>query len=325
MARCSKHSPSSRRYQTVFDGATQKVLRILLILLALISAPITAQSLAERLGYSSTDRLLIVNADDVGMSHEANTATSDGMENGQMTSGSIMVPCPWFSEIAQYAREHPQADFGLHLTHTSEWKRYKWRPLTPAPGLADSLGYLWRSIEEVYRHASPAEVEAETRAQIERALLAGIDVTHLDSHMGTLQYDPRFHEPYLKLAKEYDLPMRVASSETLAAFGMSARRESVTAAGIVYPAYLIHDQRKAGETLRAYWTRIVSTLNPGVTELYIHPAMESEALKRMTSRWRTRVEEHALFTNDTEMLGILRENSVKLIGWRVLRDLQRRD
>ena len=300
----------------------------LLCLIYLASPDLMAQTLAERLGYKSTDRLLIVNADDVGMSHEANAATIDGMENGQMTSGSIMVPCPWFAEIAEYAREHPQADFGLHLTHTSEWKRYKWGPLTDTadtPGLSDANGYFWRGIEEVYAHTTTEAVEAEARAQIELALKAGIDVAHQDSHMGTMQYDPRFHEPYLKLAREYDLPIRAGSQETLEAFGVGDRRQRISDAGVLFPDYLIHGQRQEGEATRDYWKRIVGSLKPGVTELYIHPAIESDALKQMTSRWETRVEEYELFKNAPEMLALLEQQDVKLIGWRALRDLQRRE
>ena len=303
--------------------------RLLQILLLLsLATDAMAQSLAERLGYRATDRLLIVNADDVGMSHEANAATIDGMENGLMTSGSIMVPCPWFSEIAEYARSHPQADFGLHLTHTSEWKRYKWGPVTDrteTSGLADANGYFWPGIEEVYANTTPETVEAEARAQIEMALKAGIDVTHLDSHMGTMQYDPRFHVPYLKLAQEYDLPIRAGSQETLEAFGVGDRRQRITEAGVLFPDYLIHGQRLPDESTRDYWTRIVGALKPGVTELYIHPAIESDALKQMTSRWETRVEEYKLFTNDPEMIAVLRGQNVKLIGWRALRELQRAD
>lgn len=299
---------------------------IVLFCVSVFVASSDAQTLAERLGYAATDRLLIVNADDVGMSHEANAATIDGMANGQMTSGSIMVPCPWFAEIADYAREHPDADFGLHLTHTSEWKRYKWGPLsdsTVVPGLVDSLGYLWPGIDDVYAHATPEQAEVEARAQIDRAIRADIDVTHLDSHMGTLQYDPRYYDAYLKLAVEYDLPMRVASKETLEAFGVGDRRDRVRGAGIVFPDYLIHGQRREDEPIREYWLRIVGSLQAGVTELYIHPAKESDALKRMTGRWADRVAEYGLFTNDPEMLAVLEANDVKLIGWRALRDLQR--
>ncbi len=293
--------------------------------MTLALSPVTGQTLAERLGYKATDRLLIVNADDVGMSHEANVASIDGMENGQITSGSIMVPCPWFAEIAQYARKHPLADFGLHLTHTSEWKPYRWGPVSDksvVSGLVDSLGYLWPGIEEVYANSTPHAAEIEAREQIQQAIRSGIDVTHLDSHMGTLQYDSGYHGVYLKLALEYDLPIRVASAATLDAFGMTDRRARIAAAGIVFPDYLIHDQKRDGETTRKYWKRIVTELEPGVTELYIHPARESDALKRMTNHWKARVDEYGLFTNDPEMVSLLEENEVILIGWRALRDLQ---
>src|SRR5262249_46267566 len=144
-------------------------------------------TLAERLGVKATDRILIINGDDVGVSHAANAATIDALENGLMTCASIMVPCPWFPEIAAYARAHPNADFGLHLTHTSEWKGYKWGPVaskSEVPGLVDPQGYLWPEIIFVYKNATPEQAYIEARAQIQKALAAGIDVTHIDSHLG---------------------------------------------------------------------------------------------------------------------------------------------
>jgi predicted glycoside hydrolase/deacetylase ChbG (UPF0249 family) len=182
---------------------------------------------------------------------------------------------------------------------------------------------MWPSIEKVYENATPEQVEIETRAQIDLALKAGIDVTHLDSHMGTLQFDPRYHEVYLRLAKEYDLPMRVASQETLHAFDMGGRRAKIEASGVLFPDYLVYQGRKEGEGTREYWKRKVSELKPGVTELYIHPARQSETLKRITNRWKPRVDEYKLFTNDPEMLSVMEENDITLIGWRALRDLQR--
>jgi len=186
------------------------------------SAPSATRSLAERLGYTATDRLLIVNADDVGMSHAANAATIAGMERGVISSGSIMVPCPWFEEIAAYARATPAADFGLHLTHTSEWKVYKWGPVagrSVVPGLVTPQGYLWPDVQSVYAHATPKEALQEARAQIRKALDAGIDVTHLDSHMGALQYDMRFHQVYRQLAQEFDLPIRMGNQDVLTQMG----------------------------------------------------------------------------------------------------------
>ena len=293
--------------------------------------PSTAQNptLAERLGYKATDRLLIVNCDDVGMSHASNAAAIDGMENGSITSSTIMVPCPWFPEIAAYAREHPEADFGLHLTHTSEWKRYRWGPVASkneVPGLVDPQGYLWPNIEAVYAHATPEQATIEARAQIQKALDAGIDITHLDSHMGTLQYDLRYYEVYRKLAREFNLSIRMASRKTLDAYlNAGSLRDQLDADGIVYPDYLIHGERQEGESIADYWKRILAALNPGVTELYIHAALAGGEMKHITNRWQTRAEEHRLFTTDPEVRQILKDHHIILIGYRPLRDLQRKE
>jgi predicted glycoside hydrolase/deacetylase ChbG (UPF0249 family) len=166
---------------------------------------INAQTLAEKLGYKATDRLLIVNCDDVGMCHSSNLAVIDGMENGVITSGTIMTPCPWFNEIASYASAHPEKDFGIHLTHTAEWRFYRWGSVAPrdqVKGLYDKEGYLWKSIEEVYANSNTNEALTEARAQIRKALDAGIPVTHIDSHMGTLQYNPEYLKVYAQLALE---------------------------------------------------------------------------------------------------------------------------
>ena len=284
------------------------------------------RSLAERLGYKASDKLLIVNGDDIGMSHAANAASIDAMENGLMTSGTIMVPCPWFPEIAAYARDHPEADFGLHLTHTSEWKTYKWGPVssrTNVPGLVNSEGYFWPATADVYKHSTPEEAYIEAKAQIEKALAAGIDVTHLDSHMGVLQYNPEYHNVYHRLAKEYDLPLRMASQETIESFGFPNLRIDLEADGIISPDYLVFGGPDNGEPVDVYWKRILRTLKPGVTELFIHAAQDGEELRNMTNSWGTRSTEYLLFTTDPEIRQIIDEEGIQLIGYRALRDLQR--
>lgn len=285
-------------------------------------------SLAVQLGFSPTDKVLIVNADDVGMCYAANEATVRGMERGIITTGSIMVPCPWFLHIAEYARSHPKADFGVHLTHTSEWQHYRWGPVSDrcqVKGLIDPQGYLWRSIEQVYTHATPEQALVEGRAQIRKAMEAGIDITHLDSHMGTLQYSEKyFYEVYIPLAKEFDLPVRMGSQDLLAQFGYPDMRERVRREGILFPDYLIHGGRKPGESVTQYWKRVLRELKPGVTELYIHPALATEEMPHITGSWRERAEEFRLFTTDTEIRRIVREQGIHLIGWRPIRDLQRR-
>lgn len=303
---------------------------LLLLLLALPTLAL-AQSppeatLAERLGYGAGDRLLIVNGDDLAMSHAANAASFDALERGLMTSASIMVPAPWFPEAAAYARAHPEADFGLHLTHTSEWKGYRWGPVASkddVPGLVDPQGYLWPDVQSVYRHAAPEEAYLEGKAQIEKALAAGIDVTHLDSHMGALQYDLGFYEAYRRLAREYDLPLRMGSQEVLAVAGVPHLRRELAQDGVVSPDYLIHDQRRPGEPITDYWKRVLQDLPPGVTELYIHAALPGEEMRHITHSWQERAEEYRLFTTDPEIRRLLEAQDVKRIGYRELRDLQR--
>ncbi len=286
------------------------------------------KSLAERLGYQATDRLLIINGDDAGMCHTANQATIDALENGLMTSATIMVPCPWFPEIAAYAKAHPQAGFGVHLTHTCEWKKYRWGPVSGrsvVPGLVDPDGYLWPDIMNVYLHATPEQAEIEARAQIKMALAAGIDITHLDSHMGTLQYDLRYYAVYRKLALEFDLPLRMGSQELLATMGAGNIRAELAAGGIVFPDYLIHGGRKKDEGVVDYWKRMLADLKPGVTELYIHAGLETEELQQITGSWKDRAAEHRLFTTDPEVRRLLDSQRVKRIGYRILRDFQRRE
>src|SRR5688572_21182657 len=146
----------------------------------LSSAAVQAQSaptLAERLGFSRDARVLMLHADDVGMCHSVNTATAEAFAEGLVTTGSVMVPCPWFPEIADWSKQHPEWDLGLHLTLTSEWRFYRWGPTAPrekVPTLLDPEGFLWRSVADVKKHASPEHVELEIRAQIERARQFGM-------------------------------------------------------------------------------------------------------------------------------------------------------
>jgi len=287
-----------------------------------------AESLAERLGYKATDKVLIVNGDDVGMCHAANLATIESLEQGLMRSSTILVPCPWFSEIASYAREHPDKDFGVHLCHTSEWKFYRWGPVSDrekVPGLVAPDGYFWRDVPEVYAHATPEQALVEARAQVQRALEAGVDVTHIDSHMGTMQLDPEYLKSYLQVAVELKLPVRMASQETLARAGFPKLREQFSSKGIVFPDYFVYEELKdENRDVKAFWLGIVKNLKPGVTELYIHAAMATDELKAITGSWNTRSQEYAVFTHDEDMKRLVTDEKIILIGYRPLRDLQRK-
>ena len=285
------------------------------------------RSIAERLGYKPTDKILIVNGDDTGMCHAANMATIDSLEKGLMRTATIMVPCPWFPEIAAYAKQNPAKDFGVHLCHTSEWMKYRWGPVTDrekVPGLVDADGYLWHEVEDVYAHAKPEEALIEGRAQVKRALAAGIDVTHLDSHMGTLQLNPEYFKAYVQLAIEFDLPLRMASQETMARFGQPELRNQIAAKGIVFPDYFVYDELKnEKDNVKAFWLGIVKNLKPGVTELYIHAGLPVDELKSISGTWSTRSQEYEVFTHDEDMKRLVAGQNIILIGYRPLRELQR--
>lgn len=307
---------------------------ILFITLSLFCAAATSPagekpSLAERLGYKATDKLLIVNGDDAGMCHPANLATIECLEKGLMRSATIMVPCPWFPEIAAYAKEHPEKDFGIHLCHTSEWVKYRWGPVASrdkVQGLIDPTGYLWSDESEIYTHAKPEEALIEARAQIQKALAAGVDITHLDSHMGALQYDPRYLKVYLQLGVEFDLPLRMASQETMTKFGHPELRGLFAAQGIVFPDYFVYDELKdEKQAVKSFWLGVLKKLRPGVTELYIHAALPTDELKAITSSWSTRAQEYEVFANDADMKKLVADEKIILIGYRPLRELQRKE
>lgn len=287
-----------------------------------------SQTLAEKLGFKSTDRLLIINCDDVGMCHSSNMAAIEGMETGLITSGSIMVPCPWFNEIAEYARNNPERDFGIHLTHTSEWKNYRWGSVAPrdsVKGLYDGEGYLWKSVQEVYTHSSQEEVLREARSQIKKAIDSGIRLTHIDSHMGTMQLDPEYLKSYAGLSTEFNLPLRMAQESTMEKFGFTGVRNQLAEEGIVFTDYFIYDELENYDSVKAFWTKIIMNLKPGVTELYIHASKESEELKSITGSWQQRVLEAETFTNDPDIKRLIIDEKIILIGYRPLMELQRKN
>lgn len=299
--------------------------------LCLLTGAALAQtaSTAERLGYGSNDKVLMVHADDLGMSHSVNAATIEAFEKGLVTSGSIMVPCPWFPEIAAYAKAHPELDLGLHLTLTSEWKYLRWRPVAPPEkvrGLLDEEGFMWRSERQTALKASPQEIEIELRAQIERALAFGIKPTHLDTHMGTLYTRRDFFDVYTKLGKEYGLPvMAMRPTPEAIAYGKltgSPITEEVlnglAADGFVLLDYLSTGVpgRTVAERKGAY-QKFLRELKPGVTMLIVHLGMNDAELKATTGAWEQRYADFLAFT-DPEIAALIKAQGIKLTTWREL-------
>ena len=273
-------------------------------------------SLAERLGHAPDARLLIVNCDDLGSCHAANDGCYDALRDGIATSATLMVPCPWSREAAARYRGE---DVGVHLTLNSEWDLYRWGPCTHAPSLLDGDGGFPRTLAEVWDHADMDEVRRELRTQIERAILWGFDVSHLDSHMGTLQLRPEFFDVYLELAVEFSLPIRLSGARSERAVGFPFRRLAAEE-GVVFPDHLV---TVPGVGSREVFEKVLGDLRPGVTEVYAHPAVDTAELRALAPDWETRVDDHRLLVDDDDIRRRLEEEGVQLIGYRELRDLMR--
>ncbi|MBD3274985.1 MAG: ChbG/HpnK family deacetylase [Candidatus Marinimicrobia bacterium] len=312
-----------------------------LILLVALHMTVNAQpNTAELLGYDSDAKLLIVNADDFGMCHAENQATADLLLNGHITSATIMTPCPWFEEVVAFNEEHPGLDLGVHLTLNSEWKRMKWGSVAPAgsvSSLLNSDGYFFDSVLSVEQNAVKEEVRIEFEAQIQKALDAGIEPTHLDNHMGSaygLATGNHFLDIIFELSAKYDLPFRLPrnlSEERSKNLNqeqqqmMSDMIADLVQKGFVLPDYLItveHGETEE-ETFEAY-KQLFDDLKPGVTELYIHAALPTDEIKALSSVWDHRAHDYNIFMSD-ETKAYLDSQNIQLIEWRELQELQKKN
>jgi predicted glycoside hydrolase/deacetylase ChbG (UPF0249 family) len=302
--------------------------KLLLILISLpgfglLNAQLTTQ---EKLGYSKDTKLLIIHADDLGVSHSQNEGTISAMEKGVVSSASIMVPTPWFSEIATYAAAHPKADFGLHLTLTSEWKYYKWGPLSgrnEVPGLLNKNGFLYDDVDSVYKMAKLAEIEKELRAQIEKAKHFGIDFTHLDSHMATLFGRADYLKLLIKLGREYKVPVLLNKSGPRSAFNVDLTG-FVTDKDVTVDAIYTANPDDFKKGMENFYTPILQSLQPGLSILIIHTAYDNEEMQAITidhpdwgAAWRQA--DYNFFTSDN-CKKLLEEQKIHVITWREVRD-----
>jgi hypothetical protein len=272
-------------------------------------------SLAERLGYGPDDRLLIVNCDDFGSSHSANTAIEAAMRRGIATSATLMVPCPWAPEAVALCKD---LDVGVHLTLTAEYPGYRWRALTAAASLHNDLGYMPLTAEEVWARTDPADVRAECRAQIDQALAWGVDVTHLDTHMGVMQMDPRFFEIYLELAVDYGLPLRMLSDNYARKLGFPIR-QAASERGVLFVDHFIAPPW--GAPARGPFIDKVPRLRPGVSEIFLHPVEDGRELRAYDLAQPDLRAADGAFLLDPEARAAVA--GIELISFRKLRDLQR--
>ncbi len=273
-------------------------------------------ALAERLGYPPDARLLIVNCDDLGMSHAANVGVYQALREGVATSASLMVPCPWGREAASRYRGE---DVGVHLTLNAEHDLYRWGPITHAPSLLDGDGGFPRTLLDVWDHADIDEVRRECRAQLERAIYWGFDVSHLDSHLAALELRPEFFDVYLELAVEFRLPMRLGDASTERTVGFPFRMLAEEE-GVVFPDHYV---RVSHVGARRVIERALSELRPGVTEVSVHPAADTGELRSLTPDWGAHVDDLDVVTSPGALGALAAKAGVKLIGHRPLRELQR--
>lgn len=293
-----------------------------LLALLLIATPSRAQtrSIAERLGHPAGTKLLILHGDDLGVSHSVNAASMEGLDRGAITSASIMMPTPWVTEIAAYARAHPDADLGLHLTLTSEWDTYRWGGVASkdqVPSLYGADGTLPKAVAPVAANAKVEEVERELRAQVEYALALGIRPTHLDSHMGALFSTPALAAVYVKVAHAYKLPFLAVKGQTLGLPNVTLDPNDV-----VLDAVIVAGPQIPREKWKQFYLDAIANLKPGITEIIVHLGRDDAELQAVTvnqepygSAWRQ--QDFNVMTSP-EIKQALKDHGVVLVTWREL-------
>jgi chitin disaccharide deacetylase len=282
------------------------------------------KTVAQRLGYPADSKLLIVHADDLAVAHSVDTASFDALNKNAVTSASIMVPCAWLTEVASYAKDHPDADLGLHLTLTSEWKVDRWGSVESkdkVTSLFDPSGYLWPETVSAARNLKPEEAEREIRAQIERAVALGIHPTHLDSHMGVLFSTPELFAVYVKVAHEYKLPFLAVRIPNAPAQFFSTLSEK----DVILDSVVIANTTVLANEWQDFYIKAVKNLKPGLTEMIVHLGHDDAELRAVTldhadygAAWRQR--DYDVVTSP-EFKKALEENHVILVRWKDLKKL----
>jgi len=284
-----------------------------------------APSLVERLGFPPQTRVLIINADDFGMNHATNEGTYQVLKAGAVTSSTIMFCCPWVEEAVKFGKENPKANLGVHTTLTSEWGRYKWGPVlgkSAVPSLCTDKGYFHGEVFDIYAEGNLDEAEKEVRAQIDKALATGLDITHIDSHMGAMQYEPLYHERFIRIAASYNLPCRLPGREMLAAFGQEGLLDLAKELNVLGPEVLyMGDPPSLEETASWFKDRMRNIPEGKVSEIYIHCAVDAPEMHATTGSTERRVADTNFFS-DPDTLAWIREQGIALISYRELRHLQ---
>ncbi len=274
-------------------------------------------SLVEALGFPPDASLLIVTCDELGVSYASNSGVYSALREGVAKGAGLVVPGPWAREAAARYRGE---DVGVHLTLNAEYDLYRWGPITHCPSLLDGDGGFPRTVEDLWDHADTDEVRRECRAQVERAIYWGFDVSHLSCHLGALESRPEFFDVALELAVEFALPLRLPDASAERQWGFPFRRLAAEE-GVISPDYLIRVKRS--RSTKPALDQLLSELKPGVTEIVLRPAADTAELRAIAPDWMERVADHGLSMTSGSLIELATRAGVHLIGYREVRDLQR--
>jgi len=291
----------------------------------------------KKLGFSPDDRVVIIHTDDIGMCQASVDAFADLADFGLISSGAVMVPCPWFLQAAAFARDHPKADLGVHLTLTCEYDLYRWGPVStrdPGSGLLDEQGYMHKTSAAVWAKADPEAAFAELDAQVSRALAEGMDLTHIDTHMGTVAH-PQLIPAYIQLATKYGLPPMIprltpeelmaqshadqATAEMVAGMFASLEEMGIPLLDGIDGMPLDDPTDRLAKVKAA-----LQALTPGLTHFIIHPAKDTPELHAITDSWPSRVADYETFTSEA-VRAFIQDEGIQVIGYRALKALMPRN
>ncbi|HSG42913.1 MAG TPA: polysaccharide deacetylase family protein [Anaerolineales bacterium] len=288
----------------------------------------------KKLGFSDNDRAVIVHTDDIGMCHASVQAFKDLWEFGTITSGATMVPCPWFPAVAQMCKENPEIDMGVHATLNAEWESYRWGPVSTREsdsGLMDDAGYFHQWHQAVFDNAKPEAVEKEVNAQVEQALKAGIDVTHVDSHMGTVM-NPNYIQSYVQAASSRLIPSILPrlSAKGIEVMGVGEKERATYAPimdaledmGLPMMDGILGLPLEYGDDHVEIAKKVIGNQPVGITHFVLHPSVDTPELRAIAPDWQARVANYNAFMSD-DLKMFLESEDVKLIGYRDIRDVMR--
>lgn len=305
------------------------VLSAVLSFFTIAAFPQPARNLAQILGYPADSKLLIIHADDMGLSHSVNSACIKAFESKGITCGSIMEPCPWALEINMYLKDHPEIDAGIHLTLTSEWHSYKWGGVSPSdriPSLLDSAGYFYPDVAAVGKMAKADEAERELRAQIDRAIAMGVNPTHIDTHMGSVLANAELVKIYLHLSDQYKLPVLFPRSY-LGYLPADVARELGSKIFLLDNLFMLEPAMIKGRWIDPY-KKAIEAMKPGLNEIIVHLGMDNDEMKAICSgfdaygsSWR---QNDLDMVTGNEFRDLLKANNIILIGWKQVKEAMNR-